>query len=145
MLQEGLEPPTLGLLDPCSTKLSYQSRCVPTLGIEPRTFRSSVWRSPNWARILITMMVNYNWGCTATEDTSDEKRRNLKWGYLSLNKERLLVQCFSVQAFISKIVYSFWNLVFTNPHSLKSKLRVLVASLKGADAGTCLVNSHQKL
>ena len=25
MLQEGLEPPTLGLLDPCSTKLSYQS------------------------------------------------------------------------------------------------------------------------
>ena len=53
------------------------------------------------------MMVNYNWGCTATEDTSDEKRRNLKWGYLSLNKERLLVQCFSVQAFISKIVYSF--------------------------------------
>ena len=27
MLQEGLEPPTLGLLDPCSTKLSYQSSC----------------------------------------------------------------------------------------------------------------------
>ena len=27
MLQEGLEPPTLGLLDPCSTKLSYQSCC----------------------------------------------------------------------------------------------------------------------
>ena len=26
MLQEGLEPPTLGLLDPCSTKLSYQSK-----------------------------------------------------------------------------------------------------------------------
>ncbi len=26
LLQEGLEPPTLGLLDPCSTKLSYQSR-----------------------------------------------------------------------------------------------------------------------
>ena len=25
VLQEGLEPPTLGLLDPCSTKLSYQS------------------------------------------------------------------------------------------------------------------------
>ena len=25
MLQEGIEPPTLGLLDPCSTKLSYQS------------------------------------------------------------------------------------------------------------------------
>ena len=25
MLQEGLEPPTLGLLDPCSTKLSFQS------------------------------------------------------------------------------------------------------------------------
>ena len=25
MLQEGLEPPILGLLDPCSTKLSYQS------------------------------------------------------------------------------------------------------------------------
>ena len=42
MLQEGLEPPTLGLLDPCSTKLSYQSCTVPTLGIEPRTFRSSV-------------------------------------------------------------------------------------------------------
>ena len=49
MLQEGLEPPTLGLLDPCSTQLSYQSRWVPTLGIKPRTFRSSVWRSPNWA------------------------------------------------------------------------------------------------
>ena len=28
MLQEGLEPPTLGLLDPCSTKLSYQSECA---------------------------------------------------------------------------------------------------------------------
>ena len=38
MLQEGLEPPTLGLLDPCSTKLSYQSSTLPTLGIEPRTF-----------------------------------------------------------------------------------------------------------
>ena len=25
MLQEGLEPPILDLLDPCSTKLSYQS------------------------------------------------------------------------------------------------------------------------
>ena len=30
MLQEGLEPPTLGLLDPCSTKLSYQSGCADT-------------------------------------------------------------------------------------------------------------------
>ena len=30
MLQEGLEPPTLGLLDPCSTKLSYQSDCADT-------------------------------------------------------------------------------------------------------------------
>ena len=29
MLQEGLEPPTLGLLDPCSTKLSYQSYIIP--------------------------------------------------------------------------------------------------------------------
>ena len=29
LLQEGLEPPTLGLLDPCSTKLSYQSRLFP--------------------------------------------------------------------------------------------------------------------
>ena len=38
MLQEGLEPPTLGLLDPCSTKLSYQSSTLHTLGIEPRTF-----------------------------------------------------------------------------------------------------------
>ena len=27
MLQEGLEPPTLGLVDSCSTKLSYQSSC----------------------------------------------------------------------------------------------------------------------
>ena len=30
MLQEGLEPPTLGLLDPCSTKLSYQSWVAPS-------------------------------------------------------------------------------------------------------------------
>ena len=30
MLQEGLEPPTLGLLDPCSTKLSYQSWLPPS-------------------------------------------------------------------------------------------------------------------
>ena len=33
--------PGLGMAN-VSTKLSYQSRCVPTLGIEPRTFRSSV-------------------------------------------------------------------------------------------------------
>ena len=32
MLQEGLEPPTLGLLDPCSTKLSYQSNTAPRSG-----------------------------------------------------------------------------------------------------------------
>ena len=32
MLQEGLEPPTLGLLDPCSTKLSYQSTTAPRSG-----------------------------------------------------------------------------------------------------------------
>ena len=30
VLQEGLEPPTLGLLDPCSTKLSYQSKRATT-------------------------------------------------------------------------------------------------------------------
>ena len=30
MLQEGIEPPTLGLLDPCSTKLSYQSKRATT-------------------------------------------------------------------------------------------------------------------
>ena len=47
MLQEGLEAPTLGLLDPCSTKLSYQSNIIPTLGIEPRTFPFSVKCSPN--------------------------------------------------------------------------------------------------
>ena len=32
VLQEGLEPPTLGLLDPCSTKLSYQSSIGPRSG-----------------------------------------------------------------------------------------------------------------
>ena len=32
VLQEGLEPPTLGLLDPCSTKLSYQSGTGPRSG-----------------------------------------------------------------------------------------------------------------
>ena len=32
VLQEGLEPPTLGLLDPCSTKLSYQSSTDPSSG-----------------------------------------------------------------------------------------------------------------
>ena len=32
MLQEGLEPPTLGLLDSCSTKLSYQSSAGPHSG-----------------------------------------------------------------------------------------------------------------
>ena len=32
VLQEGLEPPTLGLLDPCSTKLSYQSNTGPRSG-----------------------------------------------------------------------------------------------------------------
>ena len=36
MLQEGLEPPTLGLLDPCSTKLSYQS-CSNQRARIPRT------------------------------------------------------------------------------------------------------------
>ena len=35
MLQEGLEPPTLGLLDPCSTKLSYQSSAGPPSGSNP--------------------------------------------------------------------------------------------------------------
>ena len=30
VLQEGLEPPTLGLLDPCSTKRSYQSERATT-------------------------------------------------------------------------------------------------------------------
>ena len=32
MLQEGLEPPTLGLLDPYSTNLSYQSSTDPRSG-----------------------------------------------------------------------------------------------------------------
>ena len=49
MLHEGLEPRTLGILDPCSTKLSYQSWTVPTLGIEPRTCTNSYRCSSNWA------------------------------------------------------------------------------------------------
>ena len=57
MLQEGLEPPTLGLLDPCSTKLSYQSCTLHTLGIEPKTFTYSVRRSPNWATWALTVQV----------------------------------------------------------------------------------------
>ena len=57
MLQEGLEPPTLGLLDPCSTKLSYQSCILPTLGIEPRTFTYSVKHSPNCATWALTDQV----------------------------------------------------------------------------------------
>ena len=36
VLQEGLEPPTLGLLDPCSTKLSYQSCTGPRSGSNQR-------------------------------------------------------------------------------------------------------------
>ena len=36
VLQEGLEPPTLGLLDPCSTKLSYQSSTGPHSGSNQR-------------------------------------------------------------------------------------------------------------
>ena len=57
MLQEGLQPPTLGLFDPCSTKLSYQSCILPTLGIEPRTFTYSDKHSPNCATWALTNQV----------------------------------------------------------------------------------------
>ena len=44
VLQEGLEPPTLGLLDPCSTKLSYQSSTGPRpeSNLGPSHFQSDV-------------------------------------------------------------------------------------------------------
>ena len=44
VLQEGLEPPTLGLLDPCSTKLSYQSGTGPCSGsnLGPSQIQSDV-------------------------------------------------------------------------------------------------------
>ena len=42
MLQEGLEPPTLGLLDPCSTKLSYQSRKLTLTEVFERYHRACI-------------------------------------------------------------------------------------------------------
>ena len=46
MLQEGLEPPTLGLLDPCSTKLSYQSSTGPRSGSNLRPSHNQLDAQP---------------------------------------------------------------------------------------------------
>ena len=35
-----------------------REKCMPRPGIEPRTFRSSVWRSPNWAIAAIVTQGN---------------------------------------------------------------------------------------